>query len=77
LSNKAEFKSSLQACSSDSEIYLIKIHTKIAENLPNGHLGRSMINFPEIRERDINFRGYMGHDTFKIEELWQFENQQY
>ena len=27
----------------------------------------SMINFPEIQERDKNFEGYMGHDTFKIE----------
>ena len=27
----------------------------------------SMINFPEIREGDKNFEGYMGHDTFKIE----------
>ncbi len=28
----------------------------------------SMINFPEIREGDENFEGYMGHDTFKIED---------
>ena len=28
----------------------------------------SMINFPEIQERDNNFKGYMGHDTFKIEQ---------
>jgi hypothetical protein len=27
----------------------------------------SMINFPEIREGDNNFKGYMGHDNFKIE----------
>jgi hypothetical protein len=27
----------------------------------------SMIHFPEIREGDENFEGYMGHDTFKIE----------
>jgi hypothetical protein len=27
----------------------------------------SMINFPEIQEGDKNFEGYMGHDTFKIE----------
>ncbi len=27
----------------------------------------SMINFPEIQEADENFEGYMGHDTFKIE----------
>ena len=27
----------------------------------------SMINFPQIREGDENFKGYMGHDTFKIE----------
>ena len=28
----------------------------------------SMINFPEIQEGDENFEGYMGHDTFKIED---------
>jgi hypothetical protein len=28
----------------------------------------SMINFPEIQESDKNFEGYMGHDTFKIED---------
>ena len=28
----------------------------------------SMIHFPEIREGDKNFEGYMGHDTFKIED---------
>jgi len=27
----------------------------------------SMINFPEIQESDKNFDGYMGHDTFKLE----------
>jgi hypothetical protein len=27
-----------------------------------------MINFPEMQERDANFKGYMGHDTFKIED---------
>ena len=27
-----------------------------------------MINFPEIQERDENFEGYMGHDTFKMED---------
>jgi len=27
----------------------------------------SMINFPKIEEDDENFKGYMGHDTFKIE----------
>jgi hypothetical protein len=27
----------------------------------------SMINFPEIQEGDRNFEGYMGHDTFKVE----------
>jgi hypothetical protein len=26
----------------------------------------SMINFPEVHEGDNNFKGYMGHDTFKI-----------
>jgi hypothetical protein len=28
----------------------------------------SMINFPEVQEGDIHFKGYMGHDTFKIED---------
>jgi hypothetical protein len=28
----------------------------------------SMINFPEIQESDKNFEGYMGHDTFMIED---------
>ena len=27
----------------------------------------SMIHFPEIRDGDVNFEGYMGHDTFRIE----------
>jgi hypothetical protein len=27
----------------------------------------SMIHFPEIEAGDVNFKGYMGHDTFKIE----------
>ena len=27
----------------------------------------SMINFPEIRKEHEHFKGYMGHDTFKIE----------
>jgi len=27
----------------------------------------SMINFPEIQGGDRNFEGYLGHDTFKIE----------
>jgi len=28
----------------------------------------SMINFPEIQEGDKNFEGYMGHDTFALED---------
>jgi hypothetical protein len=28
----------------------------------------SMINFPEIQKVDGNFKGYMGHDTFKIKD---------
>jgi len=28
----------------------------------------SLINFPEIQERDENFVGYRGHDTIKIED---------
>ena len=26
-----------------------------------------MIHFPEMREGDANFEGYMGHDSFTIE----------
>ena len=28
----------------------------------------SMINFPEMREGDEHFEGYMGHDTFSVED---------
>ena len=28
----------------------------------------SMINFPEVQEGDNNFKGYMGHDSFRIED---------
>lgn len=28
----------------------------------------SMIHFPDIRDGDKNFEGYMGHDSFKIED---------
>jgi hypothetical protein len=28
----------------------------------------SMINFPEIQTGDENFKGYMGHDSFKLED---------
>jgi heat shock protein HslJ len=28
----------------------------------------SMINFPDIQQGDEHFKGYMGHDTFKIED---------
>ena len=28
----------------------------------------SMIHFPEIQESDPNFKGYMGHDAFTIED---------
>jgi len=34
----------------------------------NKNKSLSMINFPGIQERDENFEGYMGHDTFKIED---------
>ena len=34
----------------------------------NKNKSLSMINFPGIQERDDNFEGYMGHDTFKIED---------
>lgn len=27
----------------------------------------SMINFPAIQEEDVHFKGYMGHDIFRIE----------
>ncbi len=29
----------------------------------------SMINFPEIQKGDESFKGYMGHDSFKIENV--------
>jgi hypothetical protein len=32
----------------------------------NKNKSLSMINFPEVHEGDNNFKGYMGHDTFKI-----------
>jgi hypothetical protein len=44
------------------EIYIIT--TGFASNKDKS---LSMINFPEIQEGDENFEGYMGHDTFKIE----------
>jgi hypothetical protein len=34
----------------------------------NKDISLSMINFPEIQKRDENFEGYMGHDTFRIED---------
>jgi len=34
----------------------------------NNDKSLSMINFPEVQEGDNNFKGYMGHDTFRIED---------
>jgi len=56
------------------EIYIITIsagsgsHGTILGFASNKDKSLSMINFPEIQKGDENFEGYMGHDTFKIEE---------
>ena len=56
------------------EIYIITIstgsgsHGTVLGFASNKDKSLSMINFPEIIERDENFKGYMGHDTFKIED---------
>jgi hypothetical protein len=34
----------------------------------NNDKSLSMINFPEMRQGDAHFEGYMGHDTFRIED---------
>ena len=55
------------------EIYIIMIsagsgsYGKVLGFASNKDKSLSMINFPEIQEGDENFEGYMGHDTFKIE----------
>ena len=56
------------------EIYIITIsagsgsYGTVLGFASNKDKSLSMINFPEIRESDKNFEGYMGHDTFKIED---------
>jgi len=56
------------------EIYIITIsagsdsHETVLGFASNKDKSLSMINFPEIQEGDENFKGYMGHDTFKIED---------
>jgi hypothetical protein len=56
------------------EIYIITISSgsgsygTVLGFASNKDKSLSMINFPEILERDENFKGYMGHDTFKMEE---------
>ena len=55
------------------EIYIITTsagsgsHGTVLGFASNKDKSLSMINFPEIKEGDKNFAGYMGHDTFKIE----------
>jgi hypothetical protein len=55
------------------EIYIITTsvgsgsYGKVLGFASNKDKSLSMINFPEIQEGDRNFEGYMGHDTFKIE----------
>ena len=55
------------------EIYIITTsagsgsHGTVLGFASNKDKSLSMINFPEIQEGDRNFEGYMGHDTFKIE----------
>ncbi|MFT6977052.1 MAG: hypothetical protein ACJAZA_000756 [Shewanella psychromarinicola] len=56
------------------EIYIITISSgsgsygTVLGFASNKDKSLSMINFPEILERDENFKGYMGHDTFKMED---------
>lgn len=56
------------------EIYIITIsagsgsHGTVLGFASNKDKSLSMINFPEIQARDENFKGYMGHDIFKIED---------
>jgi hypothetical protein len=56
------------------EIYIITIasgsgsYGTVLGFASNKDKSLSMINFPEILERDENFKGYMGHDTFKMED---------
>ena len=56
------------------EIYIITTsagsgsYGKILGFSSNKDKSLSMINFPEIQKGDIIFKGYMGHDTFKIED---------
>jgi hypothetical protein len=55
------------------EIYIITTsvgsgsYGKVLGFASNKDKSLSMINFPEIQEGDRNFEGYMGHDTFEIE----------
>lgn len=55
------------------EIYIITIsagsgsYGTVLGFASNKDKSLSMINFPEIQKGDENFEGYMGHDTFKIE----------
>lgn len=54
------------------EIYIITTsagsgsHGSVMGFASNRDKSLSTIQFPEIEERDIHFKGYMGHDTFKI-----------
>ena len=56
------------------EIYIITISSgsgsygTVLGFASNKDKSLSMINFPEIQKGDENFKGYMGHDTFKIED---------
>lgn len=56
------------------EIYIVTIsagyrsHGTVLGFASNKDKSLSMINFPEIQARDENFKGYMGHDIFKIED---------
>lgn len=54
------------------EIYIITVsagsgsYGNVIAYASNRDKSLSMINFPEIREGDERFTGYMGHDTFTI-----------
>ena len=56
------------------EVYIITtaagsgIYGSVLGFASNKDKSLSMINFPEIEKEDDNFKGYMGHDTFKIED---------
>jgi hypothetical protein len=61
-------------CNGFDEIYIITTsvgsgsYGTVLGFASNKDKSLSMINFPEIQTGDENFKGYMGHDSFKIED---------